>query len=263
MLLPLVIAGLLAAGQPQSPLAGPAVGVRAMRPTLVSYDMNGRLRRLEASPEVAAIGLLHLSPDAQTAVDRVAADHAAAIDRFVSENLLLLGQLDTASKAGGKLDQFSVLIQVLQKVRPALEGLPLRERIAAALPADDAGKFRGLVLEYWGALVADGLRENRAQGKYDAPWAVGVGERIRLLAEEVTRSYERQAAMGTLFFDYVLADLNLTPAQRETVRGLELDMLEQANFRPSEEDQKKLGLGILAYLDAHQRRMVLKKIMGK
>jgi hypothetical protein len=260
---------MLAAAQPQptsppsAPLAGPTVATHVTCATLVSYDMSGRLRRLDTAPEQAALALLDLPADARARADAVVAERAAAIDRFVSDNLLLLSQLDTATKAGNALDKTLTLLQAYGRVRPVLQGGPLRDRIIAALPPPHAERFRAVFDEYWTALVSDSLNENHAQGKHDQRWQVDLGERFNHLGQEVARSFERQSASGTIFVDYLLADLDLTPDQRQIVQTLKMDMLERTNLRPTEEDQKRLGLGILSYLNERQRIAVLKRITGR
>src|SRR5690349_15242807 len=114
----ILAAAALAAMQPQParapdrpPLAGPTVAPAVERNTLVSYDLNGRLRPLDVSPDLAAIELLNLSPELRAHVDAVIAARAEAMDQFVTSNLMLLSQLDTASKAGDKLDQAALLME--------------------------------------------------------------------------------------------------------------------------------------------------------
>jgi hypothetical protein len=248
---------------PVGPLGGPRVARQATRPTLLSYDLSGRVRRLQTAPEIAAIELLHLAPGLQAGVDAVVGARAAAMDRFVSENLLLLSQLDTASKANDRLGAAVLLLEGFNKLRPALKDGPLRDRIARALPPAAAARFHALYSEYWSALVAESVRDNRAQGKHDPRWAIDLGEHLKELGQEITRAYERQAASGTLFIDYLLSDLDLSDRQRRTIETLKLDMLARTNMRPSEKDQKQLGLGILAYLNERQRLKVIKKIAGR
>lgn len=248
--------------QPAQPLAGPEVVTRGPRQTLVSRDFNNRLRRPETTPEVAALELLDLPPAIRAAADEVVAARTAAIDRFVSENLLLLGEIDTASKAGRKLEAAALLLKAVQALAPALEGGPLAERIARALPPEHAAKYRAICDEYWNAAIDEALATARADGQVQTGWQAGLGERLRHFGEEIARSYERQAAAGTLFIDFLLAGLDLTPEQRGIIGDLKIDMLERTGMRPSEQDQGRLALGILAYLNPAQRRIVLDRIAG-
>jgi hypothetical protein len=249
--------------QPVSPLAGPPVARDPGHRSLVKYDFNSRLRRPETSPEHAAVLLLDLPAAERAKADEILARRAALIDGFVAGNLFLLQELDTAGKAGGKLDQFVLLLRTLEKIRPVLEAGPLRDQVASVLPAPEAAKFRAMVNEYWSAAIREGLRDSRAAGKKEARWLIDLGERFKHLAEEIGRSYERQAASGTLFIDSFMADLNLTPEQARTINGLKFDMLERTGMHPGEKDQQQLVVGALAYLNVEQRTKVLKRISGK
>jgi hypothetical protein len=105
-------------GEPAT-LRGPAVAAHVDRVTLVSYDFNSRVRRPETSPEHAAVLLMKLGPELQAKVDGVFAHRAEMMDRFVAENLLMLGELDTAHKAGDKLGELALIVGGLRKLNPA------------------------------------------------------------------------------------------------------------------------------------------------
>ncbi len=243
-----------------SPLGGPAVAARVEGPSLVSYDMNGRLRDLENSPEHEAVRLLKLGPEASAAAEAVFAARAARIDAFVSDNLLMFGQLDTAGKAGAKLDATVLLTRLLERGWPLITDGAQRERVAAALPAPDAARFRALVAEYRRAWWKQAYEDARKKGDHPPIWAVAIAERAFELGTEIGRSYERQASAGTLFADYLLAGVTLTDEQRATFRELKMDMLRRTNFKPTEKDQGFLVLGMVAYLPASEREKVAKKI---
>jgi hypothetical protein len=243
-----------------APLAGPAVPARLERPTLVHLDLTNRLRRPETTPEEAAIGLLSLDAEVRTRVEAILTARAAAIDRFVAGNLLLLGQLDTVSKGGSALDKALTTAEVYLRFRPILEEGPLADRIAAVLPTEPAARFRTLLAEYWRAAVADGMAQARAAGKRDPAWAVHLGERLRHVGEEVARSFQRQSESGTLFLDYLVAGLGLSPEQERTLTELKLDFLERTGFKPTEKQQQVFIAGALGYLTQAQRTAALHKI---
>ncbi len=249
--------------QPQAPLAGPVAAPAPARVSLVEYDFNSRLRRPETSPEHAAVLLLKLPPVARAKADQIFARRAELIDEFVSKNLFLLQELDTAGKAGDKLDQFVLLMHTLEQLRPVLAPGSLRDQVAAVLPAPDAVRFKAVVNEYWSAAITEGLRDARAAGTKDARWQIDLGERFKHLSEEIVRSYERQAASGTLIIDYFMTGLELSPEQVRTITALKLDMLQRTGMRPTEKDQQQLAVGALAYLNVQQRTKVLKKLTGK
>src|SRR5688500_4528356 len=111
---------LLALAQPvqehAAPLGGPVVADQGGAPTLLRYDFGGKLRRPEVSPQEAALGLLGLEGGSLERAEAVLAARAAAVDRFVVSNLLLLGELDTAGKAGDKLDQALTLARLIDAI---------------------------------------------------------------------------------------------------------------------------------------------------
>src|SRR5678815_5524615 len=115
------------AAQPAEPLRGPVVAAHVDRVTLVSYDFNSRVRRPETSPEHAAVLLMKLGPELQAKVDGVFAHRAEMMDRFVAENLLMLGELDTAHKAGDKLGELALILEGLRKLNPLLSEGQVRD----------------------------------------------------------------------------------------------------------------------------------------
>lgn len=257
-----MIAGLLVSVcvtvQPQ-PLSGPTVKLSA-RPGLVQHDMSGRVVRPDKTVEEAAVDRLELSPQDRERVSRVVAERAAAIDRFVTENLLLLNQLDTVSKAGSPQDKIVVGVEAVTKLGEAIKGRSLKVAIEAKLPEEHAAKFRVLLRDYWRALHEEGktLKPN------DPPpaWAVSLGESLASLGREIARSFERQAASGTVFVDYLLSGLDLSEQQREMVSELKLDLMERTEMRASEKDQEKLVLSVAAYLTQEQRATVIARVKG-
>jgi hypothetical protein len=253
-----LIVGACVVGQPQ-PLSGPAVQL-AERPGLVQHDMSGRVVRPEKAAEEAAVDQLVLTPEVRARVERTITERAAAIDRFVTENLLLLNQLDTVGKAGSLRDKIAVGVEAVTKLGGAIQGRSLKEAILAELPEEQGARFREMLRDYWRALHEEG----KALKPHDPPppWAVYIGESLASLGREIARSFERQSASGTVFVDYLLSGLDLNEQQNNIVRELKLDMMERTEMRASEEDQKKLVLSVAAYLDQRQRAKVIERIGG-
>lgn len=263
-MLPALLALLLLAQPPApAPLSGPAIAPRVEKPTLVSYDMQNRLRPLESSPEHEAVRLLTLDAAAREAVESLFASRAARIDAFVVDHLLEFGQLDTASKAGAKLDATILLGRLLEKAWPLITEPLLRDRIAGVLPEAEAARFRALLAEYRRAWWKQARADARAKGDNPPSFAIAIAERAVELGTEVGRSYERQAAAGTLITDYLLAGVPLTDEQQQLVHDLKLDMLKRTNYKPTEKDQQTLVLGVLAHLPSAERAKVIKKIANR
>jgi hypothetical protein len=257
MLLNVAVVAALA-GEP--PLSGPALAPRVERATLVSYDMQNRLRAVETTAEHEAVGLLQLEGPAREAAERVLAARAARVDAFVAEHLFEFGQLDTAGKAGAKLDAAILLGRLMEAGWGLMTERPVREQVAEALPAPEAERFRGLIGEWRRAWWKQAYADARGKGERPPVWAVALAERGAELGQELGKSYERQASMGTLIADYLLAAVALTEEQRRMVSERKLEMLRRTRFRPTEKDQGLLVLGILAHLPAGEREKVIDRI---
>jgi hypothetical protein len=261
LLIALGVAGMVW-GQPEQGrvLAGPAVVARGSG-ALVEVDMSGRVQRPEKTIEQAAAAKLELSAEVRERVDRILVERAAGIDRFVTENLLLLNQAQTVGAAGTLLEKATLLLTGLERISPAVGGKSLETRIAEVLPEDRAQAFKAMLKDYWRALAAEGKMLKPKDPP--PPWAVNLGESLASLGREIGKSFERQLASGTLFVDYLISGLNLTEQQQELFRTMKLELLEKTSMKPSEEDQKKLVLGVVAYLNEKQREKVIARIGGK
>lgn len=247
--------------QPENqPLRGPRVG-RGEGFGFVQTEMSGRVRRPEKLIEQAAVEKLELTAEIRARVEKVLVERAAGIDRFVTENLLLLNQAQTVGAAGTVVEKVTLFLVGLHKISEAVGGVGLHERIAAELPEAEAVKYRAMLREYWRALKEEG----RQTKPHDPPpgWAVYLGESLASLGQEIARSFQRQEASGTLAVDYLTAGLGLTEQQQEIIREMKLDLLERSNMKPSEEDQNKLVLGVVAYLNEKQRMRLIERIGGK
>src|SRR5262245_41702822 len=131
--------------RPVQPLSGPAVA----KPVgaLVEVDMTGRVRRPEKTIEEEGVGRLSLSPEVRERVEKGLNERAAAIDRFVVENLQLLNQAQTVAAAGTVMEKVTLVVVGLKGIAPAVGGKSLKERIVSELPADEEAKFRGMLRE--------------------------------------------------------------------------------------------------------------------
>lgn len=251
----------LAQPQPQAgPLAGPRVAT-TQRTGIVQTEMSGRVLRPEKVIEQVAVERLTLSDDVRKRVDRVLLERAALIDRFVTDNLLLLNQAQTVGAAGTLKEKVTLFFVGLDRIRPAVGGPRLQDRIEAELPPDSAREFRAALREYWNALIAEAAATKPQDPP--PPWAVYLGESLASLGREIARSFQRQESSGTLVVDYLMADLGLSEKQLEIVREMKFDLLERSGMKPSVEEQKKLVIGVVAYLNEKQRDTLIKRFAGK
>lgn len=256
----LALLAAIVVGQPELPLGGPVVRERP-RDAIVEQDMRGRVVRPGVPIEKAVVERLELSPEVRERVERVLGRRAAAIDRFVSENLLMLSQFETVQTAGKPAERVALILESVQKLGEAIGGRSLREEIGRELPVEQARVFSAELRRYWRALHEEG----RALKPKDPPppWAVFLGESFASLGREIVASVERQTASGTLVVDYLLSGLDLSEQQQRVVRELKLDLLERTGMRPSEQDQQQLVVGVAAYLNKMQREKVIERIGGK
>lgn len=247
-------------GQPETPLGGPAVRERP-RDAVVERDMRGRVLRPGVPIEKVVVERLELTPEVRERVEGVLARRAAAIDRFVSENLLMLSQFETVQTAGKPSERAALIVESVRKLGKAIGGRSLREEIRKELPPEQAKVFNAELRRYWRALHEEG----RALKPKDPPppWAVYLGESFASLGREIVASVERQTASGVLIVDYLLSGLDLSEDQQRVVHELKLDLLERTGMRPTEEDQKQLVLGVAAYLNKAQREKVIERIGGR
>lgn len=236
------------------PLGGPIV--RPAPVSIIETDFLGRLRRPETSPERAALDALALSPADRERLDALLAPREALLDRFVADNLLLLGQFDTAVKGGSHRHALALAFTLLRALAPVIEPGPLRSQIARALDPDSRRRFLSLLRDYDAALV----RDARAAGNPAPRTLILLGERLRELGEDIARSFQRQQNAGTIFADALLSGIDLSPEQARAFHDLKLDLLERTAGRASETDQRNLVLAILARLSESQRARVLPRI---
>ena len=247
-----------------NPLGGPKVDAPTQAaPTLVSTDFNGTVRRLETTPEEAAVALLKLSGEAKERVDALFAKRGKAIEEFVTGNLDLLTKLDTAGKTNNKRDQLMLGLEAFQKLNAVWKDGTLFDQVKALLPEDQRAEFERLVTNYWNALVEEGKNIPGENGKKRGRFEIVAGERLQAFVGEIGRAFERGVKSGRLIAEFVLKDLNLTDAQKARVREI-IDS--EAAEAPLKEDDKRyegLFLKVLGILDEKQRTAVLKRFRGE
>ena len=247
-----------------NPLGGPKIDAPSQAaPSLVSSDFNGTVRRLETTPEEAAVALLKLSGEAKERVDALFARRGKAIEEFVTSNLDLLTKLDTAGKTNNKRDQLMLGLEAFQKLNVVWKDGTLFDQVKAMLPEDRRAEFERLVTAYWNALVEEGKNIPNEDGKKRGRFEIVAGERLQAFVGEIGRAFERGVKSGRLIAEFVLKDLNLTDAQKARVREI-IDS--EAAEAPLKEDDKRyegLFLKILGILDEQQRTAIIKRFRGE
>lgn len=249
---------------PTDPLAGPTViDSKDIHPSLVQSDFDGRIKLVDGSPEEAALKLLKLDEEQRKAAEAVFADRAHLLDEFVAENLLLLGQMDTADKAGDKKTQGALLVKALQELRPVLDKGKLEDRIAETIPADREPEYRALLKEYWAAIVKDRRSVPKPDGKRPGRIEVMAQAKLETFGKEVERSYQRIEQSGELAFRYIFKGVTLAPEQKGKIRELFALHAQQTKGNASEKENGELFLAVLPHLTPDQAKLVMKNIKGQ
>jgi hypothetical protein len=252
-----VAAAAVGAWAQDAPLAGPNVSEAARATSLVQRDYEGRVRRLEVPPEEAALALLALDDASREATQRVLAERAAILDRLVLDNLPLLIRLRSAGAAGDRRAQAAIAAELFVKAEPLRARGSLRDQLAAALPEAQRPRFHALVDEYWDAVVA----ERRALGDRQGRLGILAGERLRVLGEEVARSFARQLdRRGEEEFERLLASLELRPDQEARVRRTAEEFIVGSKFRPSPGQQAMFVARVMSMLDERQRERLARHL---
>lgn len=265
----------LAVLQDAPPLAGPKLTPTETRPqSLVERDFDGKVKRLDISPEEAAVALLDLTPAECASADAAIAARAADIDALVTNHLLdiirLTGQFQSVS-AGEKA---LALREAYQLTSPILAKGRLSDRISSVLPESHRARYLGLVDEYKKA-IGDQEIKLAQQGKSDDPEFAAevakepkniIGHRIRArikmelesFGKEIQRSAERIIAEKQNQGNDFLSKLQLTPEQEGSIQAIYADIAGKYGLKePPKQVQAVLFVRVLQVLTPEQRKQAL------
>lgn len=258
-LIGLVLVAAAAGVQPAGdhPLSGPRIHAAARPASLVETDYAGKVRRVEGTPEEAALALLAMPAAERMRVEQVLQQRARVLDDIVRDNLLLLNKIDTASKAGRKFETLLALVELYGKFQPIRDRGLLHDEIEAALPAAARPEFNRLVGGYWEAIIAEGLAEPRSD---EAPRRVEIvlRERFEIFGRELERSFKRYEMTAVEdVLDRSLRGLNLSPEQERATDPI-VDRLAQAiRADAPEQERGVLILQLTAFLTAEQQTKLM------
>lgn len=250
-----------------APLRGPSTtptAPRAEKPTLVHRDFNGKVVRLERTPEEAAAALLALDDSVRERIERIMSSRARVLDEFVARNLDLLTKLGQATAAGDTKDTLLLLGEAFEKLRDLRTAGTLEQQFVAVLPAERAAEFKGLIREYFDALVEErqadpSQAETDGQGKRRPPARLGIviDERLRAFGKEIERAFYRSVYSGELLYQKIDEVVKLRPEQATRIRAWCAEFAEKAGMSPTEAQKRELFLKVLSALDAGQARQAI------
>lgn len=265
------VAGAQDRAEPADVLRGPSAAEAPAKRSIVMRDGTGALQPLDTRPEQAAVEVLGLKPQERSAVDRVFAEHAAAVHALLFENLALFTRIQSARQSGDREAVGPMLRALEPSARPLLDP-PLGDRVAGALPEDRREEFRGLVREYAGAL-AEFEAQSRGGRMDDAkrparegapgPFAARRFEMNQLLREMArtlrTVTEERKART-----EEILRQVEATPEQEATIRAIVREAGEVSGGKPpSAEQRRETFRRILDVLTPEQRRRAMERLRGE
>lgn len=258
-----------------SPLAGPKVRERTgeqVAASLVKRDFDGRIRRVEVDPAVAALEHLTLDAPTRERIDRVIFERNAIVDRIVQENLLTLADAAQAGQGGDKANAMKGLRTLMEAARPLRDRGRLIDEIAPMMPEDQAAEAKRLVREYWRAIV----RERMEIGPPDEPGKklnfveASATEMLLALGQEGRNGFERTIGQQARNFEDLLKKLSLTPEQESKIRAAVQDSVTERRTpdgkgyaEPTGRDKLRNAgrfMEIYGMLNAEQRRILLQEM---
>lgn len=253
-------------GEEEPLLAGPRLEDEASERSLVKFDFNGGLRRLDRSPEEAALDALNLDSSSRDAADAILTERFSALDDAVRGNLELLIELNVARQAGNKPEAAVLLRRLLDKLEPlrmnARAQGRVRDRIAYVLPNEERREFSRLIDEYWRALVQDEMQQAEIRKEKLTLTQAYVRVTLGAVGTELRRSFERQFKAREKQFESLLVSLNLFPEQETKVRKVVQEFVERTKGKPNARESFELTMKILPELDPSQRRTLAAVLLG-
>ena len=254
--------------QERSALAGPRVEIEQARVSLVKRGFNGRVERLETSPEEAALAVLVLSENEKKLTCQVLSERAAIIDQAVASNIPLLLKLQGFRDAD-RSERLALLREWSEALRPLRAHGSLADELAACLSPANAASMKTLAKEYNEALLEEASRSpGNAAGKIGSgPRSTRAqalaAERLLGLGLELKRSYDRIVAARAARLDETIKLIEATPEQEERIRAIALEFAQQSLGQPTPALQRDFVRRLTDVLTPPQRVKLLTAGFGK
>ena len=268
MKMPILITCLLGAAtlslaQDEAPLAGPTVVAEAKASSLVRIGYDGSIERPEVRIEEAALELLDLDDQARAKVDQIVAERAAVLDKAVIENIELLVEFQSAKSAGDELRQAALLARFVRSLSALESRGSLRAEIESALGDEERARFDSLIDEYNQAIVAEARELAKERGERFIQFKFVQVERLKVLGQEIRRSYDRQIGSRTEDLERLLAAIALTHEREAEVRRIVTDFAQRTLLNPDEKDRAGLFIKIASMLSSEERERLVEFIRGE
>lgn len=244
-------------------LRGPSVRTRSVAAaTLIRRGFDGKVERLEVDPAQAALELLALTEEEKAATEKILTERAALLDRIVLDHLREVVELAQAAQSGDQAGTEELYAELARAGEPLRARGRLVEELAGVLDETKEAKLRGLVKEYWGAIVTERVSERGEDGKKRT-----MGEAVReevtvAIGREIRGAYERVVGARVKEFDALIAKLELKPEVEAEIRRVVMDSFTSTFGKATEKEKAAVFREIYARLDARQRGLLLDEVMG-
>tara|TARA_R110000782_G_scaffold54637_11_gene115539 strand:- start:27111 stop:27938 length:828 start_codon:yes stop_codon:yes gene_type:complete len=242
-----------ASAQPDAastPLAGPKVSERVTN-TLIERDMQGRFRRIEGRPEVAALARIPIDPVRREDARRVIEDRAGALRAHLVEHIDLIKASTDASIAGNTEEVRRIQLDLYRLFEPAGERSPLLSPLEPVLSAEEFGEVKRVVNEYWDAWVA----AEAGNGMMDAAASEALERRLayELYQQELAYAYESTLRPFQQRLERIYTIVEPTDDQRAAIRAAVIKYIRDAGLTPTPDQREELARSIYDALDEPRR----------
>lgn len=253
----------LAPTQPQpsdaAPLAGHTVESTPAKPTLVDRDFMGELRHPDPTAVEAAVKLLTLTPEETQRVDKILADRALALDRFVEQHLDLIIRFGNAESSTDGKQKFLLAVEAFQTLAPLRERGPLDQQLKDAMSPGNAKAFDRLLREYWNALADDDKKLPKPKGRL----GVIADAKLKDLGKEIESAFHRAEKGGGILYGYLFQGMTLGDDQRKRLHELCATYSQGGLDNKDKQEQGTFFLAVVQILDQDQRKVFVKRLQGK
>ena len=243
-------------------LEGPAIETDARREaTIVRWGYEGRLVRLDTTPEQAALELLDLAPTVRERVNTILAERMAIFDKTVIESLDLISRFESAKALKNTKAMRETLGTFMGRLAPLVRRGPAAMELARAMPREQAKKFQAMVSQYHKAVLTDEKRLAQRERRKFHPIEVALKARGDELGQEIERSIKRSAAMADAGFEMLLQSLDLDPEVEAMIRSRTLEFVQKVNFNPTKEQEDGFMAQLFLDLDRASRVKIMSGIL--
>lgn len=249
-------------GDEEPLLSGPRLNDTAQDRTLVRFEFNGNLRRLDRTPEEAALNALNLPSKTRDEVDEIVRADQTALDEYVRTDLDVLVLLQSARQAGNKPEAAALVAQLSDRTGAPAGPIRLRDRLARVLPEAERREFQRMIDEYWRAVVLDEMQQAQIRKEKMSLQQARVRITLNSEANKIRRAFERRCSPREEILEQLIEALNLTAEQNEKVRKPIESVADRTKSKPNARDLYDLSVRVVPILDASQRLTWSRFLLG-